>query len=754
MSRHNRQDAAPLQTGKKDRPGLYILTPGVLILLLLFLIGVLTVGYIIWNRYKNQIMDNQKEQLLLTSRTLADNMEMALDEYIQDLAFLCVHREQADEGDDVQAFFREYLEAKGGLETDILEVSSDGSVRSTLGTGAVLTQHVTDINDSLSVWLANDAEDRHLFVFLQSYPGKDGLGLAIDADRCYEEWISGVQIGTSGYIMVKNSSGIILMHPQASQWGIHVISGRKERFPDLDLTSLENMVEEQNRGEEGISDYYSYWWLEEPLVRVHKISGYAPVRLGRDFWVISSVVDYEDFSLPIERGFYRVALLFTFSLLIAVILLLMVSRLLADRRRSQQEIATLRALNERLETVHRGEERIGHQQRLQVIGTMTGGIAHEFNNLLTPIMGYSELLMAELPEDSDAYENAQEIYDASEKAKEVVRQLSTMSRKNVETVFKKQEVLPLLRRSCKMMQSICPSDIVLEDDFVLDEHASILCSSTQISQVLLNLCVNAVYAIRTKDHAAVPEGSAPASGSSGRIVLQARVTSREALEKLPQMQYLDVPGDWNSYLQIRMTDNGCGMNSEVLKQIFTPFYTTKKAGEGTGLGLALVEQIVLSHRGYIFAESTPGVGSVFTIYFPLMDTRETDETLAITPAAAKRILIADDNAKILDMLSRGFSKLDLDAAVCRTHEELKALLEDYKADVLLIDESLEDGSGIDLCMSIQGRYPSLLKIVMADYPTDSLLEARQRNIIDGYLLKPVSCADALEEIRRCSARIA
>lgn len=760
MSKERSLNTAAFFDGVRDVLVSLFFAPAVIGGFLLFLAVVLATGYTIWNGYKNTIMNNQKQQLLLTSRTLAGNMEISLAEYQQDLAFLLSHQEKNGGFDQMHEFFQEYLDAKDGLETDILRISPGGAVDSILISGIEMQQYVTDISDTESIWTARDLNGGHLFVFIKSLPDGGGLGLAVDADRCYKEWLSGVRIGTSGYIMVKNSTGIILMHPQASQWGIHVISGRKERYPDLNLESLEQMVEEQNRGEEGISDYYSYWWLKEPLVRVHKISGYAPVRLGNDFWVVSSVVEYDDFSSPIEKGFYRVALLFLASLLIAVVLLMIVNGLLADRRRSQKEITTLRELNERLETIHSAEERIGHQQRLQVIGTMTGGIAHEFNNLLTPIMGYSDLLMMELPEQSDAFESAREIYDASEKAREIVRQLSTMSRRNVETVFKKQEVLPFLKRTCKMMRSSCPSDIFLEEDYHVEEGASILCSSTQISQVLLNLCINAVSAIRAGSSTDQARSGSDAlaqnpavSSSNGKILLQAQTISRDDLKKQPRLMHTDIPDDWENYLQIRMTDNGCGMTSEVLKQIFTPFFTTKKTGEGTGLGLPLVEQIIISHRGFIFAESTPGAGSVFTIYLPLMNTMDSSDTLTEESARGKRILVADDNAKILDMLSKGFSRLNLNVDVCRTHEELKVLLQEYEGSVLLIDESLEDGNGIDFCMSIQGMYPSLLKIVMADYPTDILLEAKQHKIIDGYLLKPVSCPDALAEIRRCGEQI-
>lgn len=728
---------------EKDSTEPALIAAPIMVMLLLLAAVILSVGYAIWQNYRDRIMNNHKEELLLISEALADNMEASVDEFQRTLDFLGAQQEKAGSFEEASEFFRDYLEARGGMERDILPDSTE-KAGGVLGTELKERQLVTRISETDTIWLCTDREGRHLFLFRKELADTGCLCLAIDGDLCYQKWLADVQIGSSGYIMVKNSSGIILMHPQDSQWGIHVIHGRKERYPDLDLSSLEEMVQEQNRGENGISEYYSYWWLEQPLVKVHKISGYAPVHLGDDFWVISSVVDYDDYNAPIESGFSRISLLFAGSLAAIVIMLLFVSSLLIERHRSRQEIASLRALNERLETIHRMEERIGHQQRLQVIGTMTGGIAHEFNNLLTPIMGYSELLMLELPENSDAYDNALEIYDASEKAREVVRQLSTLSRRNVETVFKKEDPRGLLQKSCKMMRSICPANIQLEEDFSLEEGTAILCNTTQISQVLLNLCVNAIHAIHAKDE--------KAASAEGMIRIHAQVISRQELEKIPQMANREIPEEWDSYLQIRMEDNGCGMSPEIMRQIFTPFFTTKKTGEGTGLGLALAEQTILSHRGFIFADSVLSEGSVFTICLPVMSTSSQEQDLEMFTAApqAKRVLIADDNAKILDMLRKSFAKLNVRADICRTHGTLKKLLDQTETDVLLIDETLEDGSGIDFCMSIQGLYPRMIKIVMADYPTHILLEAKQRGIIDGYLLKPFSDTDAVEEIRRCS----
>ena len=154
--------------------------------------------------------------------------------------------------------------------------------------------------------------------------------------------------------------------------------------------------------------------------------------------VVSAVIDYDDLYEPIAEGFLEngMSLLseFCWRPVLAVVSLWQSDAVICEERCG--EIDDLKELNEQLEKMHRSEENIAHQQRLQIMGTMTGGIAHEFNNFLTPIMGYAELLMMELPEGSEEQDSAKEIYDASEKAKDVVRQISSLSRKNVETVYK------------------------------------------------------------------------------------------------------------------------------------------------------------------------------------------------------------------------------------------------------------------------------------------------------------------------------
>ena len=398
--------------------------------------------------------------------------------------------------------------------------------------------------------------------------------------------------------------------------------------------------------------------------------------------------------------------------------------------KSSREIKNLKELNSLLENVQRSEDAIAHQERLQIMGTMTGGIAHEFNNFLTPIMGHAELLMMELPEGSDEQDSAKEILEASEKAMDVVKQISSLSRKNVETVYKCIPVKKMMQRALKMITSVCPPQVHLESELQVEQE-NILGNTTQLNQVLLNICVNAIHAIGKKE---------------GTIHVKCEVISRESLAGFLDKE---LPDTWTDYIYISIRDNGCGMEKETLRQIFDPFFTTKKGGEGTGLGLALVEQIVTSHKGYVFAESQPGVGSCFHIGLPVLQADQPEETVHVGERHEIRMVFADDNAKVLELLRRSFDKIGMQIQICMTVEELSANLAEKEADVLVVEESIEEQSGVDFCMSIAGKYPKMLKLVSIESISREIVEAKKKGIINGYVEKPLSDRNVLESVREC-----
>lgn len=686
-------------------------------------------GIGVWQEYRDTLMKNQKEQLLILTETLGASMEVSLAEYADTLDFLAQTDAMREPDED---FYESYLNAQSGFICDVFWEEETGriteSIRDTELKNFIL---YTEIDAQTGIWKAEDPQGTYYLVLKKALPEGGALGLVIDSEKYYQELISGIQVGSNGYIVIKNSQGTLIMHPEKEQWGIGVISGRQELYPQLDLDSLERMVEQQLDGKTGISEYYSYWWTDTEVPRVKKISAYVPVPVGQDFWVASTVIDYDDFYIPIKEGFSRILMVFLGLFLLFAALACYIGKLLLERKKASEEISYLREWNALLEEVQRSEESIAHQQRLQIMGTMTGGIAHEFNNFLTPIMGYAELLMLELPEDSDAFDSAQEIYEASEKAKDVVRQISSLSRKNVETVYQAISVEKQISRAVKMVESVCPAQVHLEKEIHLAGE-KILGNSTQINQVILNIFMNAIHAVGKKN---------------GVIRIGCRVVTKEAFSPEELTKVSDV---FERYVQIDIADNGCGMDKDTLRQIFNPFFTTKKNGEGTGLGLSLAEQIVRSHRGHLYAESTPGEGSVFHILLPVLEDMAEPAVLKRRDKRDLNILIADDNAKVLQLLQKSFHALGVEVQTGRSQKETRELLEQGEVDVLFIDESLEDGSGIDFCMVIGQRYPGMLRILMADFVTREIVEAKQKKLIHGYVEKPVSDASLLEAIRLCA----
>lgn len=716
---------------KKNKPA-HRFANWLLVLPALLLVGLVALGFYIWRSYRNDLMDNQKEQLMLVTQTASNNLQSSFFQYRDNLEFLASLYETY--GAD-KALYHSFLESQDTYVVDICLLDAAGVLTNSIN-GCTLTDAVPlfDAGAACTVSLYSGAAGQAYLGFCKQLSDGRSLCLVVDEVAYYTDLISDLRIGTNGYLLVKTSGGRIIMHPERSQWGIDVIEGRQQLYPDLDLTSLADMVQLQLSEPRGVYEYYSYWWSDPALPRVKKISAHDHIDLGEDFWVVSAVVDYSDFYTPLASGFGRLAFVFAAGSIILLGLALYIGKLLRNQRRDSKEIAYLRELNEVLEELHRHEENIAHQQRLQVMGAMTGGIAHEFNNFLTPIMGFAELLLAELPPDSGAYDNAQEIYQASDKAKDVVRQISAMSRKNVETVYKSTPAKQTLTHTLKMIESVCPPQIHLKSELSLGDEC-FLGNRTQINQVLLNLCVNAIHAI---------------GGQEGTLLIKACCLPRaEVAAALPDER---LPAEWAQYLQIEVIDNGCGMDGETQRHIFEPFFTTKKSGEGTGLGLSLADQIVRAHRGFLAVQSEVGKGSTFQLYLPVVEQGAATASLQWGQEQKLRIVVADDNPKVLEMLKTSFAKLGLPLVTCRKKQAVLAQLEQAETDVLAIDQSLEDGDGIDFCMSIQGRYPGLIKLLMVDGVTREIVEARRRGIIDGYAEKPVSDATLLEAIRSSQHR--
>lgn len=686
-------------------------------------------GWSVWQKYKVDIIDKQKEQMQIIAGSLAENLENTMYSYMEVLNFL-------GNTFELNQFMADYVDNESDYIEDLNIRNPEGEmIWCHEGIGIEKIYGSYQLEKPEIRFIEGKGTDGNMHIFLQKEV-KNGchLTMTIDLESYYEDLISDIKLGENGYIVVKNAEGVIFMHPAKEQLGETVISGREELYEGVDLTSLEDMIKEQNTKKSGVCEYYSYWWTDEHLPRVKKISAFDRAVFGDDYMIVSAVMDYNDIYEPIMAGFVSVIFAFLGILIIILVFWGILLYFLVQKQQDSEEIEYLKNLNKVLEETRRGEEVIAHQQRLQIMGTMAGGISHEFNNMLTPIMGYSEMLLDELEPETSAYEFAEEILLASDRAKDVIRQISGFSRKNMETVFQPVTVKKLLNRSVKMMRSICSANIQIELEIQLSNE-EFLGREAQINQVFLNLAVNAFHAMKDRE--------------KGILKIKAYKEKPEEIEK---KRGIIVSEEVEDYICLEVEDNGCGMKPETLEQIFNPFFTTKVSGQGTGLGLAITEQIIHSHKGCITAESEYEKGSCFYIYLPMLKRNSIGELTRGETGEKLRFLVIDDNEKILRLLEKRFKKLGIFVMGVGSTAEARERLEEMKYDVLLIDQDLSkrgtEDAGIYFAMSIKGMYPNMIKIIMTDQVKKEIIEAKQNGMIDAYLKKPVSDTEIIDIIRK------
>lgn len=263
------------------------------------------------------------------------------------------------------------------------------------------------------------------------------------------------------------------------------------------------------------------------------------------------------------------------------ILLALLLHMLRRTSRIQREAEALCRKNQAMEELNRQTQRLAHHQRLEIMGTLTSSIAHEFNNLLTPIMGNSMMALERLPSDEDEmYDELLEIYTASCRAKEIISRLSDLSRKNTGTSFRQVAPDELVRKMVRTAEPARAENVQINMNLNCWDQR-LTANEIQLSQMILNLILNAFHAME-------PDG--------GVLTLS---TSFD-----------------ETHIQFQFADTGCGIPRDIQPKIFEPFFTTKETGKGTGLGLAIVAQVVEDHQGKIRVESKTGCGSTFTVSLP------------------------------------------------------------------------------------------------------------------------------------------
>lgn len=719
----------------------YKIMRGIAILGALFLAIVLFLDFTVnsYNTYKNTLVDQQQEHLLTISKGAGRSLEIYFEEQLTSLALVersnpyCKQSIQELLDTDKQVFEKQisdYYETWDFVSVCI--VNDKGEIRYQQDkTGHNYEHYSFDFSQAIKekvigVEKVYQVAPSYLLLSIVQPIMEQGkqvgalIGL-LDVGQVFNKLIRDTKVGNKGYVMVKNEEEMIIMHPIRNQVGQGVIEGRRSRYAQLDYTDLERLIERQCAHDEGVAEYYSYWWQDEMPKPVKKISAFSKINVGNEKWIIAAVMDYSEMAGPIQRNLLRVLEMAGIVMIVIATTIIAIYSLEKKRQALLLESRYLKNLNDTLSELQKTEKQMKHYEKLQSIETLTGGIAHEFNNLMTPILGYSQLAIETMEKDNMYYEDMEEIYNAANKAKELVQQIMLFSRRDkIGVNYKVIDLVQEISAGLKMVKAGLITSIHLIED-IPKKEILIYGNATQMQQILINICNNAAQAM---------------AGEDG--ILKIRIDEVDERE-IEQLKSKRLKG--REYVRLSISDTGCGMSEKVQSRIFDPFFTTKKVGEGTGVGLSVVKGIVHNHKGDIFVESAEGKGSRFRIYLPIChELRKEDEKKILDTHSTINILVIEDDTRVIKLIKKTFER---EGYIITAYTDPIKALDHFKTNpmhyhVVLTDYAMPKITGDKVAEKIKEIRPDIKVIMMTGLIESEVAKYIRSQVIDTFAMKPIN----------------
>ena len=566
---------------KKKHVAPWLKYASMLVALLLIITGCLMLIHEI-GHYSDAVAANQDAYLLNSVRYIDKNMTIQLETYRSELAYVLnqvgfVRLEEdyfaTGNAEPLVQRMRTNLLAEDQFIACILAVRDGKIILSSTGhTDYTITTH----DPELTIGTVVDG-DGSLYLALPCVRGDVTYLALVDMAQYYSRMLHALPVSDDRLFFLESTAGHVIHEAADSVTTTHIDHINEDH---ADTAVFDALL----RSEADASPLnVTYVYAPDGEKRHDARLAIIPVsQLTNGVFTIGMSVDYSAMTDPLYASMQQIIIYALLAMLGVGMLILIVVAVSMGSVRRDRELEALHQKNEEMAQLTERTLNLYHHQRLETIGTLTSSIAHEFGNLLTPIMGYSIMTMEALPpEYEDLADNLREIYDASCSAKTIIARLSDLSRKNTGASYVYVSPDQLVQRMMSVAQPSIPENVEVE----LALHApdvQLHGNETQLSQMLLNLLLNACHAMHDK---------------GGKLTVATTVE--------------------NKLLRIRISDTGVGIKFEHLEKIFDPFFTTREAGKGTGLGLSISQQVAREHGGDIAVASTPGEGATFDVILPL-----------------------------------------------------------------------------------------------------------------------------------------
>ncbi len=502
-----------------------------------------------------------------------DDLYTDLDYVLERRGFVLAESTYLETGDETDLLYRMGESLVGRRENMATVIAiRDGEI--CLSTNGSTDYVMHGELESRQMVLCTDGDQQMYLAFLVSR-GEMTYAALMDIRQCYEDIVHTFEDGNT-FLKLLSGDGNFLLHTWVD--GISAVQTEDLTEADCDLPAVNIML---GAGEESLTASYDLtvgYTGEEHQLMLAMI----PAKSSANGFFSVGVSGHFDEAIKAQRTMIVRVVAYGSMIAVGLMLLVMLAVELGRKsRRNEAEVRLLQRKNEEIRRTLEASQELAHHQRLEIIGTMTSSIAHEFNNLLTPIMGYSMMTLGKLPEeDEELCDNVAAIYEASRKAKTIIARLGEMSRKNTDMTFRPVELDAVIVRTLETAHPAQPGKVQVETDLQCP-GVKVLGHETNLSQMILNLLLNAYQEME----------------QGGRLTLRTRRK--------------------DACVEMEVQDSGSGMTQEVQQHIFEPFFTTKEGGKGTGLGLAIVQQVVENHQGEITVESTLGQGTTFRVRLPV-----------------------------------------------------------------------------------------------------------------------------------------